>query len=65
MDWSDQATRQEELLREVALKRAANHALPLPATGVCHWCDALLPEGVRFCDRDCRDDWERSARRSA
>lgn len=59
MDVFDQATRQEELLREVALRNAANHAPPMPATGACHWCDALLPAGARFCDRDCMQDWQR------
>ena len=59
MDVSNQATRQEELMRELAIKRAANNVPVIPATGACHWCDALLPVGARFCDKDCRDDWER------
>lgn len=36
MDFSDHATQQEELMRELALKRAANHAPALPAVGACH-----------------------------
>ena len=58
MDFSDHATLQEELMRELALKRAANHAPALPAVGACHWCDASVPDGHRFCDCDCRDDQE-------
>ena len=60
MDVSDQATRQEELMRELAIKRAANRVPVLPATGACHRCDALLPAGACFCDRrDCLQDWRR------
>ncbi len=62
MDLSDSATQQEELMRELALRRAANHAPDLPATGECHWCDASVPDGHRFCDCDCRDDFERAHR---
>ena len=27
-------------MRDLALRRAANHAPDLPATGECHWCEA-------------------------
>ena len=27
--------------------------------GCCYNCDALVPDGHRFCDTDCRDDWQR------
>ena len=37
MDFSDAATYHEELMRELALKRASSHAPVLPATGECHW----------------------------
>lgn len=30
-----------------------------PPTGVCHHCGAPVPELLRFCDADCRDDWQR------
>jgi hypothetical protein len=30
----------------------------LPYTGSCYFCDAILPEGHRFCDVDCRDGYE-------
>ena len=62
MDFSDAATYHEELMRELALKRAASHATVLPATGECHWCDASVPDGHRFCDRDCRDMFEKQER---
>lgn len=62
MDIYDQATHHEELMREIALKRAANHAPDLPAVGSCHWCDASVPDGHRFCDRDCRDLYDKQKR---
>lgn len=30
------------------------------ATGNCHYCDAPVAEGRRWCDSECRDLWERS-----
>lgn len=65
MDFSDHATLQEEWMRELALKRAANHAPALPAVGACHWCDASVPDGHRFCDCDCRDMFDKQARLDA
>lgn len=29
-----------------------------PATGVCLWCEAVLPNGWRWCDHECESDWE-------
>ena len=62
MDLSDSATYHEELMRDLALRMAANHAPDLPAVGVCHWCESSLPDGHRFCDKDCRDMYDRQAR---
>ena len=33
------------------------------ATGVCLWCEYPLTEGMRFCNADCRDDYQRDADR--
>lgn len=30
------------------------------STGHCLWCDKPLEPGLRWCDADCRDDWERA-----
>ena len=65
MDFSDHATLQEEWMRELALKRAANHAPALMATGECHWCWDCVPPGHRFCDKDCRDMFDKQARLDA
>ena len=59
MDISDRATQREEFDRHIAMLKHAAHAPGLPVTGACHWCDALLPAGARFCDKDCLDDWQR------
>ncbi len=29
------------------------------ATGVCLNCETPLSEGIRFCDKDCMDDYEK------
>lgn len=58
-DLYDQATAREEEDRERAIARARSLAAALPFVGCCYNCDALVPDGHRFCDTDCRDDWQR------
>lgn len=58
MDFADIAAEREALDRDIALRAAHSHAPDLPATGYCHNCDASLPHGVRFCDCDCRNDYD-------
>lgn len=55
----------ERLEREMALMlRRRAEAGPEP-TGHCLWCGARLRRPLRWCDAECRDDWERDrARRS-
>lgn len=63
MDISDKATEREEQDRAIALanRRPAGPA----ATGLCLFCDEPLPAAAdgqpapRWCDCDCRNDWER------
>jgi hypothetical protein len=31
----------------------------LLACGQCHYCGEGVAEGLRFCDADCRDDYDR------
>lgn len=59
MDDIDRAQAQEEMARDIAIRAASAGAPVIPATGACHWSDALLPVGARFCDVDCRDGWQR------
>ena len=57
-DFADLASEREELDRALALRAAFRHEQPLPAIGQCHNCQASLPQGVRFCDCDCRNDYD-------
>lgn len=37
--------------------RAASTPAALP-TGFCLWCGLVVTDGARWCDAECRDDWE-------
>ena len=50
---------QARLEREEALRRRTPPAPILPYCGQCYWCGEALPPTRRWCDADCRDDWER------
>lgn len=56
-DEADQAQPHIERAVEIALKEL-KHDGPSP-TGYCHNCDAPLAGELRFCDADCRDDWQK------
>lgn len=56
-DSADQATQLEEMERSAALMRRAPSG-PV-ATGQCLWCDSDVEDGRRWCDAECRDEWER------
>lgn len=60
MDEFDKASEFEELRREIAL-RYRKPAGP-QATGACLFCGEPAPHGRRWCNTDCRDDWERQQR---
>lgn len=54
---------EERSARELAaLLRQRRRQAPA-ACGHCLWCDAPLSAGQRWCDTDCRDDWERTHER--
>jgi len=57
MDDIDYAQEREQSDRALAIAAAARSAPELPACGQCYNCLATLPEGVRFCDCDCRNDY--------
>lgn len=49
----------EQAERTLAHERLAAHQpTPPAATGVCFNCGAPLADGRRWCDADCRDDWD-------
>ena len=58
VDESDQATEQEQMMTDLAIAKARK-GVTIPAMGKCYNCEGTLPEPLRWCDRDCRDDWVR------
>jgi len=61
-DFADMGAAREELDREIAIKHRAP-AGPA-ATGVCLSCGETVAEGLRWCDAECRDDWQAQQRAS-
>lgn len=57
-DFADLASEREELDRDLALLNSLFHNETLAPMGYCYNCDESLPEGVCFCDIDCRNDFE-------
>jgi hypothetical protein len=54
-DIIDDGNETAELLLRAAL--AKKHKAGPEATGCCLNCETPLPRGLRWCDRDCRDDY--------
>ena len=66
MDDIDRAQDAAEFMREIDLiHESERREATLAAVGVCHNCEASVPAGARFCDRDCRDDYESRKRGEA
>lgn len=60
----DRASVEEQRALEVAINAARNQQVKqLPSIGACYNCDETLQPGHRFCDADCRDDYEKRNRR--
>lgn len=57
MDEADIAAERLEREMDALLRRRAKSG-PCP-TGACLWCGEPLRHPLRWCDADCRDDWER------
>lgn len=53
----DMASEREQ--QELERARAFRKPVGPDPTGHCLYCGAPLAEGLRWCDVDCRDDWER------
>jgi len=59
----DRATVEQERLLEEQLRVAReNKPKVIPFIGECHNCNEALPPQTRFCDTDCRDDFEKIQR---
>ena len=59
MDHADIAEERGEVELERA-RKAAEANLEIPkGLGHCLWCGETLGDDRRWCDADCREDWER------
>ena len=56
-DLIDTACEREQRDRDLAIASARKSEPELLAVGQCYNCLEALPEGVRFCDCDCRNDY--------
>lgn len=56
-DFADLGSAREQLDTELALQLRRPEG-PV-AIGRCLSCGARLARGMRWCDADCRDDWQR------
>ncbi len=59
MDDADLANRFTELNLKTSLYASRKDEPDVVATGECLFCEAPVPAGRRWCDADCRDDWEK------
>jgi hypothetical protein len=48
--------------REMAARLSARRASPMPPTGECYNCGEQLDGDRRFCDADCRDQFDKRQR---
>lgn len=60
-DAADRSQDTIELDTRLALQRRAPEAPA--ATGICLYCAAPTEPGRRWCDADCRDEWEAQCQR--
>lgn len=62
----DRAVVEQERLLEEHLRLARQKPVErLAYIGICHYCDEPLADPQRFCDVDCRDDFEKLKRSQA
>ncbi len=57
MDEIDRANSMTDIYLDIALK-TRERGPKIEPTGKCLYCEAPLPDGRRWCDADCRDDWQ-------
>lgn len=59
-DQADTAQAHEERLRTAAISAtlAAGKKAALTPSGFCHFCAAPVPPERKFCDPECRDDYQ-------
>ena len=47
-----------EQLHQLAMTNRARTVKPIPDSGLCFFCDTIIPVG-KFCDKDCQDDYQK------
>jgi hypothetical protein len=57
MDDIDRITEQTEIYQRAALYKSKRPTENAIATGCCLFCEAPLDDGIRWCGKECRDDW--------
>lgn len=57
-DEVDKANDMQEIILAMNIK-ANSRPLVIITTGKCLWCDEDVGSGMRWCDANCRDDWEK------
>lgn len=65
MDDADRAADREDIAREAAVAAIRRRIEAIPSLGYCYYCGEALRAGKRFCDSDCRDDYERQEKMKA
>lgn len=55
---ADEAQRVSELFDSLAIAKARKPVQTAANTGRCLYCSAPVAAEARFCDADCRDDFE-------
>lgn len=59
MDDADRAQDDDEKLTAATVAAIRARTADAVYIGQCLHCQAFTPKGVRWCDADCRDAWER------
>jgi len=62
-DEIDRATDQWEIISAALIQNAGAFHVEFPVTGFCLNCQEPLAEGLRWCDKDCKDDHAKRTRR--
>ena len=58
MDDADLAGHHDELMTKAHVYNSHKDVPDLVANGECQFCASPVEAGRRWCDADCRDDWE-------
>lgn len=61
MDDADKTSEREDITIREAIRASKRPTGPV-ATGRCLWCDEVVGELVRWCEPECRENWEQEQR---